>query len=200
MAGQASDDVFKQVVDNFAQRTRDYAQGIASRLGTPFNSTQLSDDQAVRFWNYSPKYGTPEAADQAYHTNVAQGMPPGQALDDAYPMRKLLYQQGTDLSDHIDSATRLQALAAKDAGTEPAIHPPSSTMVTLAGLQAQGSPQGMQGPPPAPPQPPPGPPAMGPVQGAPMSPPPQPMPSPMAQPAMPGPGPMMMPPMPAGPM
>ena len=191
MAGQSSDDIFKQVVDNFAQRTRDYASGIASRLGSPFDATQLSNDQAVQFWNFSPKYGSPQAADQAYHQNVAQGMPPGQALDDAYPMRKMMYQQGTDLSDHIDAAQKLRDLSAKTNGTDVVEHPPTSTLVTMHALQPAPMPQNAAGPAPGLPSPvaggaapgpatapgaapaalppqPPGPPAMGPVPNAPM--------------------------------
>src|SRR5215472_19197101 len=99
MAGQTSQDLLAQTVDSFAQRIQDYASGIANRLGSPLSGQQLSKDDVVARWNFSP-LGSTDAADAAYHQLVAQGSSPGQALSQVYPMRQLL-MQGADINDSI---------------------------------------------------------------------------------------------------
>src|SRR5215471_16344325 len=106
MAGQSSQDVLAQTVDGFASRVQQYAEGIAGRLGSPLSGTQLTRDQVVQRWNFSP-LGSTEAADAAYHQLVAQGTSPGQALQQVYPMRLLLYQ-GADLKEAIANAQKIQ--------------------------------------------------------------------------------------------
>jgi len=177
MAGQSSQDVLSQTVDAFATRVQQYAEGIAGRLGQPLSGTQLSKDEAVARWNFSP-LGSTQAADARYHQLVGQGTPPGQALDQVYPMRNLLIR-GSDLQDSISTAKQIQGWAAEAAGTKPPEPFQGSTMPLMlaiqrnAQLQQQAAPQPL----PAPPMP---------VQNA--------------LPAAPGPPPQTPPPMPAAPM
>lgn len=117
MAGQSSQDVLQQTVDSFAQRIGDYAQGIASRLGQPLSGQQLTKDEAVQRWNFSP-LGDTQTADAAYHQLVATGTAPGQALNQVYPMRQLL-MQGADVNDSIAKAKQLAGWAAEAAGSPP---------------------------------------------------------------------------------
>jgi hypothetical protein len=103
LAGQSNTDYLQQTVDGFVQRVGDLASGIASRLGSqPMSGTQLSRDEAVQRWNYTP-LGSTQDADAAYHQLVMQGTPPGQALNQVYPMRSMLYQSA-DLKGAIDAA------------------------------------------------------------------------------------------------
>jgi len=126
MAGEASGDVLQQTVDSFAQRVSDYASGIASRLGSPLSGQQLTQDEAVQRWNFSP-LGSTDAADAAYHQLVAQGQAPGQALNQVYPMRQLL-MQGADINDSIAKAKQLAGWAADATGTKPPEQPEGSTL------------------------------------------------------------------------
>ena len=134
MAGQSSQDILQQTVDSFAQRVSDYADGIAGRLGQPLSGQQLSKDDVVARWNFSP-LGSTDAADAQYHQLVAAGTPPGQALSQVYPMRQMLYQ-GADLKDAIANAQKIQGWAADAAGTDPPPKFEGSTL-PLAMLQAQ---------------------------------------------------------------
>jgi hypothetical protein len=119
MAGQSNADYLSQAVDGFASRVGEFADGIAGRLGgQPMSGTQLSKDEAVQRWNFSP-LGSTDQADAAYHQLVMQGTPPGQALNQVYPMRSMLYQSA-DLQDAISTAKQIQGWAADAAGTEPA--------------------------------------------------------------------------------
>ena len=133
MAGQSSQDVLQQTVDSFAQRIQDYSQGIANRLGQPLSGQQLSQDEVVQRWNFSP-LGSTQAADAQYHQLVAQGTPPGQALQQVYPMRQLLLQ-GADLNDSIARAKQISGWAA-DAAGEPPPKPFEGSTMPLA-LQQQ---------------------------------------------------------------
>ena len=166
MPGSAGgQDVLQQTVDAFAQRVNDYASGIASRLGSPLSGQQLSKDDVVQRWNFSP-LGSTEAADAAYHQLVAQGTPPGQALSQVYPMRSTLYQ-GADLKEAIANAQKIQGWAhdALYPGTEP---PPPFQGSTLPLAFAQQ--QQLTSPPPPPPPPMPSPvigPALPPLPQAP---------------------------------
>jgi len=117
MAGQSSQDILQQTVDSFATRVNDYATGIANRLGQPMSGQQLSKDDVVQRWNFSP-LGSTQAADAAYHQLVASGTPPGQALAQVYPMRAMLYQ-GADIKEAIANAQKIQGWAHDAAGTEP---------------------------------------------------------------------------------
>jgi hypothetical protein len=118
MAGQSNADYLSQAVDGFASRVGEFADGIAGRLGgQPMSGTQLSKDEAVQRWNFSP-LGSTDQADAAYHQLVMQGTPPGQALNQVYPMRSMLYQ-GADLQDAISTAKQIQGWAAEAAGQEP---------------------------------------------------------------------------------
>lgn len=182
MAGQSSQDLFAQAVDLFSQRVNDYASGIAQRLGQPMSGSQLSKDQVLDRWNFSP-LGDPQVADQQYHQLVAQGMPPGQALDATYPFRKMLFS-GPDLKSQIDTANQIAGWAADAAGTQPPepnpqqspILQPAQTMLNQAPQQLP-TPPPMAGPPPGigpgpasgPPLPV-GPPAPGPFPGPPVTP------------------------------
>lgn len=168
MAGQSNADYLSQTVDGFASRVGELADGIASRLGgQPMSGTQLSKEQAVQRWNYTP-LGSTDQADAAYHQLVMQGTPPGQALDQVYPMRSMLYQSA-DLQDAISTAKQIQGWAADASGQEPA--PPAfdgSSLHAQLDLQKLASmqPPAAQAPLPAPPA---GPPAgaapMPPVPG-----------------------------------
>ena len=175
MAGQSSGDLMQQTVDSFAQRVNDYASGIAGRLGSPLSGTQLSKDEVVQRWNYSP-LGSTQAADAQYHQLVAGGTAPGQALDQVYPFRSMLYR-GPDVNSAISTAKKIQGWAADASGTEPAETPKTSTLPMLMAMQGPGAQQpGPPMPPPPPPMPtsaPPGPPAMPPAppMGAPPMPP-----------------------------
>jgi len=148
MAGQSSQDVLQQTVDSFATRVTQYADGIAGRLGQPLSGTQLSRDEVVQRWNFSP-LGSTQAADAQYHQLVAQGTPPGQALDQVYPMRSMLYQSA-DLRSAIDTAKQIQGWAHAAAGTEPPPPFEGSTMpIHLANMrnaQMQQSPPAPVGP------------------------------------------------------
>jgi hypothetical protein len=193
MAGQSSQDVLQQTVNGFASKVSEYADGIAGRLGQPMSGTQLSKDDAVQRWNFSP-LGSTQAADAMYHQMVAQGMPPGKALDQVYPMRSMLYR-GADVQDAISNARQIAGWAADATGQPAPEEPKSSTLVHQMLMQP---PVSQQGPPPMPPPvmpppmagPGPGPAAPGAIAG-PVMPPPAPMPMPM-----PGPAPMMPPPPP----
>ena len=136
MAGQSSQDVLKQTVDGFAAKIQEYADGIASRLGSPLSGQQLTQDEAVQRWNFSP-LGTTEAADAAYHQLVATGTPPGQALGQVYPMRQLLIQ-GADLNDSIARAKQISGWAAKAAG-EPEPEPFQGSTMPLALMQQRAA-------------------------------------------------------------
>lgn len=116
MPGQASSDLFSQAVDLFAQRVSDYADGIAQRLGQPMSGQQLNKDQVLERWNFSP-VGDQQQADAQYHTLVAQGMAPGQALDQVYPMRKMLFT-GPDLNAQIQTAQQIASWDAAAKGTD----------------------------------------------------------------------------------
>ena len=149
MAGQSNGDVLQQTVDGFAARIDDYASGIANRLGSPLSGQQLSQDQAVQRWNFSP-LGDTQTADATYHQLVAQGTPPGQALNQVYPMRQMLLQ-GADLNDSIAKAKQIAGWAAKSTG-EPAPEPFQGSTLPMTIMQQSAAP-----PPPesvAPPSPP----------------------------------------------
>jgi hypothetical protein len=137
MAGQSSQDLFKQVVDGVTSKVDEYAQGIANRLGSPLSGQQLTQDQAVQRWNFSP-LGSTDQADAAYHQLVAQGTPPGQALSQVYPMRQLLLQ-GQDLDASIARAKQIAGWAADASGTKPAEPFEGSTMPLALMQQAQQS-------------------------------------------------------------
>lgn len=180
MAGQSSQDVLQQAVDSFAKRVDEYASGIAGRLGSPLSGQQLSQDEVVQRWNFSP-LGSTDAADAQYHQLVAQGAPPGQALSQVYPMRSALYQ-GADLKEAISNAQKIQGWAHDAAGTEP---PPAFEGSTLPLALAQKHLASLAAPGTAPPSPMPGPavgPALPPLPQAPPGPPPA-MPGPMPGPA-----------------
>jgi len=174
MAGQTSQDLLAQTVDSFAQRIQDYASGIANRLGSPLSGQQLSKDDVVARWNFSP-LGSTDAADAAYHQLVAQGSSPGQALSQVYPMRQMLYQ-GADLKEAIANAQKIQGWSHEAAGTEP---PPKFEGSTLPLSLAQKHLAEAAAPPPMPA------PAVGPAlpplpQAAPPGAPPMPMPGPVS--------------------
>jgi hypothetical protein len=144
VAGQSSQDVLQQTVDGFAKRVTEYADGIAGRLGQPLSGTQLSKDDAIARWNFSP-LGSPALADQAYHQLVASGTPPGQALDQVYPMRSMLYR-GPDLRSAIDTAKQIQGWAADASGQHVPEPPQGSTLVQhlLNQTGPQAAPEGPQ--------------------------------------------------------
>jgi hypothetical protein len=148
VAGQSSQDVLKQTVDGFAARVQQYADGIANRLGQPMSGTELSKDEAVARWNFTP-LGSTAAADAAYHQKVAQGMLPGQALEQVYPMRSQLFAGGASVQDKIQTAKQIQGWAAEASG-QPVPEPyQGSTLPQALATQrlAQAAPQA---PPPMP--------------------------------------------------
>jgi hypothetical protein len=153
VAGQSSQDVLKQTVDGFAARVQQYADGIANRLGQPMSGTELSKDEAVARWNFTP-LGSTAAADAAYHQKVAQGMPPGQALEQVYPMRSQLFAGGASVQDKIQTAKQIQGWAAEASGQQVPEQPKESTLPMLMAAQraAQGPPQALPSAP-APPSP-----------------------------------------------
>jgi hypothetical protein len=168
MAGQSSQDLFKQIVDGVASKVDEYATGIAGRLGSPLSGTQLTQDQAVQRWNFSP-LGDTSTADNAYHQLVAQGTPPGQALNQVYPMRQMLIQ-GADVNDSIARAKQIAGWAA-DASGQPPPEPLEGSTLPLALVQTQrAAASALPAPPPAP-------------VGPPLAPPPS--PAPVAGPALP---------------
>jgi hypothetical protein len=135
MAGQSNSDALSQTVDAFAQKIQDYASGIASRLGgQPLSGQQLSKEDVVARWNYTP-LGDTAAADAQYHQLVAQGTPPGQALNQVYPMRSLLFSGGADLNDSIAIAKQIAGWAADATGTDVASPPQGSTLPLLMAAQ-----------------------------------------------------------------
>lgn len=186
MAGQSSQDVLQQTVDSFASRVSDYAQGIAQRLGQPLSGQQLTQDEAVQRWNFSP-LGSTQAADAQYHQLVATGTPPGQALQQVYPMRQMLIQ-GSDIQDSIARAKQIAGWAA-DANGEPPPEPFQGSTLPLALAQQQMA-QQQQPPGPLPGMPPPLPAGAGPPPGIGPAPAPG-LPLPVASPA---PGPLPGPP------
>ena len=185
MAGQSSQDVLQQTVSGFAAKVSEYADGIAGRLGQPLSGTQLSKEDAVQRWNFSP-LGSTAAADATYHQLVAQGTAPGQALNQVYPMRSMLFR-GADVQDAISNARQIAGWAADSTGqpapeepkqstllmqmvnqnaAPPAPMPPPMPGAGLPPMPPQGAPVGMPGPMPPPPGPMPGPPpAMPPAPG-----------------------------------
>jgi hypothetical protein len=184
--GSSSQDLLAQTVDSFASRVQDYASGIANRLGSPLSGQQLSKDDVVARWNFSP-LGSSEAADAQYHQLVAQGTPPGQALQQVYPMRQMLYQ-GADLKEAIANAQKIQGWSHEAAGTEP---PPKFEGSTLPLSLAQQHLASMNAPPPPAMPAPPGP-AVGPaLPPLPQAPGVGGQPPPMAGPLPPGPPPPM---------
>lgn len=151
MAGQANTDLFQQAVDLFAQRVADYADGIAQRLGTPMSGQQLTRDQVLQRWSYTP-LGDQATADAAYHQMVAQGMPPGQALDQTYPFRKMLFA-GPDLKSQIATAQQIAGWHADASGTEPPQPNPQQSPILQPAQPAPAPPMPALGPgmPPNPP-------------------------------------------------
>ena len=174
MAGQSSSDLLTQTVDAFSQRVQEYASGIAGRLGSPADGQQLSQDEVVQRWNFSP-LGSTDAADAAYHQLVAQGQPPGQALAQVYPMRQMLYQ-GADLKEAIANAQKIAGWSA-DATGQPAPKPFEGSTLPLSLLQ-QAQQRATVSPPVAPS------PLVAPTGGAPL-------PAPPAGPQPPPPGPVI---------
>jgi hypothetical protein len=182
MPGTAgSSDILQQTVDSFAQRVQDYASGIAGRLGSPLSGQQLSQSDVVQRWNFSP-LGSTDAADAAYQQLVAGGTPPGQALNQVYPMRSMLYQ-GADLKEAIANATKIAGWAA-DASGKPAPEPFQGSTLPLALAQKQLASMAAPGTPPVSPLPAqavgpalPPPPQAPPVGAPPMPPPPGPIPA-----------------------
>jgi hypothetical protein len=170
VAGQASQDVLQRTVDAFAQRVNEYAQGIAGRLGQPQSGTELSKDEAVARWNYTP-LGSQQAADAQYHQLVSGGMPPGQALDQVYPMRGSLFRGAQDVNASISTAKQVQGWAAEASG-QPAVETPQTSTLPML-MAAQRNAQAAV-PRPALPQPAAPPPAALPPQAAPASMPPPP--------------------------
>jgi hypothetical protein len=126
MAGGASENVLQQTVDSFASRVNDYAQGIAGRLGQPLSGVQLSPEDAVARWNFSP-LGDTASADAQYFALTLQGMPPGQALAQVYPMRSGLFAD-PDINASIAKANQVAGWAAKASGQPPPEPFPSSTL------------------------------------------------------------------------
>ena len=175
MAGQSSQDLLSQTVDTFASRVGEYAQGIANRLGSPLSGQQLSKDDVIQRWNFSP-LGSTDAADAAYHQMVATGTPPGQALNQVYPMRTMLYQ-GADLKEAISNAQKIAGWAADAAGTEPPKPFEGSTMPLALAQQQLARMAAPGGSPPSP--------LPGPVVGPALP------PLPQGPPPMPGPIPAM---------
>lgn len=169
--------LLEQATQLFTQRVQQYAQGMAEHLGGPLSGVQLTQDEAVQRWNYTP-LGNTDQADQQYYNLLQQGMQPGQALDQVYPMRKPLLQ-GPDLPSIISKAQQIAGWAADATGQS---QPPQYQGNTLPLLQMQ------QRPPPPPPMP-------MPLQAQ-----PGPMPPPPAPPGMaPAVSPLPAPPLPAAP-
>lgn len=114
MAGQSNQDLVRAVVDRFSQRATEYAQGMAQRLGAPLSGTELSKDEVVARWNFSP-FPNPGAQ---YQMLTMQGMSPGQALDQVHPYRSQLYSTAATLSDQISTAQKIKGWA-DDAAQQP---------------------------------------------------------------------------------
>jgi hypothetical protein len=131
----APQNLLEQATSLFANRVQDYARGMAQYLGSPLSGVQLSQDEAVQRWNYTPLAST-DAADQQYYDLLQQGMQPGQALDQVYPMRKQL-MSGPDLQSVIDKARQLAGWSADTTGQSP---PAPYDQSTLPLLQQQQRP------------------------------------------------------------
>lgn len=213
----ASENILSQTVDGFAAKVDEYAQGIANRLGTPLSGVQLSPEDAVARWNFSP-LGSTVSADAQYFALTMQGMPPGQALAQVYPMRSQLIA-GQDINDSIQKATQIAKWAAEQTGQPPPEPQPKTSTLPDAILQQHFAQQQAPVPPsqpapapvpaPAPTSPPLGAGAPGPIGPgvtppapvptmAPPAAPPVALPAPAAQPPM-GPGPAPMPALGPGP-
>lgn len=100
-----SQDITRQVVDRFKQRSREYAQGIASRVGPPANAHKLSTDEIVRMWNFT----TQQDPHLAYQMLIANGVTPQQALDQVHPNRSALYRAPT-LKERVRKAEQIKKL------------------------------------------------------------------------------------------
>lgn len=148
MPGQANSDLFQQAVDLFVSRVSDYADGIAQRLGQPMSGQQLNKDQVLERWNFSP-LGDTQQADAQYHQMVASGMPPGQALDQVYPYRKMLLS-GPDLKSQIDTANQIAQWNADANGTQPPQPNPQQSPILQQPQQPPMLPPPPAGPPPGP--------------------------------------------------
>jgi len=144
MPGNGPQNMLEDVTKTFAGRVQDYARGMAQHLGGPLSGRELSQDEAVQRWNYTP-LGNSQLADQHYYDLLQQGLQPGQALDQVYPLRKQL-MQGPDIESIVGKAKQLADWSAQATGQAP---PPPYTQNTLPLLHLQ------QQPPPMPPQPPP---------------------------------------------
>jgi len=141
MPGNGPQNLLEDATKTFATRVQDYARGMAQHLGGPLSGHELSQDEAVQRWNYTP-LGNPALADQHYYDLLQQGMQPGQALDQVYPMRKQL-MSGPDLESIVARAKQLADWSSQTTGQS---QPPPYTQNTLPLLHAQ------QQPPPMPPQ------------------------------------------------
>ena len=172
---QPGQDLFQQAIDLFSQRVDDYASGIAQRLGQPLSGSELSQQQVLERWNYTP-LGDPAMADMQYHRLVAGGMPPGQALDQVYPMRKMLIS-GPDLDSQIKTAQQIAGWDAAAKG-QPKPEKPDPAQLPVAHWAMS-----MLPPPPSPPVVGPGPGALALGPGGPAITPPGPLPGPPVSPA-----------------
>jgi len=170
MPGTGTQNMLEQATDLFAQRVQDYAKGMAQHIGGPLSGHDLTQDEAVQRWNFTP-LGSTQLADQHYYDLLQQGAQPGQALDQVYPMRKQLLN-GPDLSSIIDKAKQIADWSAQATGIP---QPPAYQGNTMPLLHLQ------QQPPPAPPAP--AAPMPQPAAGTPM----------MGPPGIPGPPPSGMP-------
>lgn len=108
-----SHDISRQVIDRFKDRSRQYAQGIAARVGPPANAHKLTNDEIVQLWNYT----TQANPALAYQMLVAQGMPPGQALDQIHPNRSKLFRAPT-LKERIARAEQIRQLVENHAAEQ----------------------------------------------------------------------------------
>lgn len=106
MAGQQTQDLTRQTVDRFKARAKEYAQGIAQRMGAPASGVKLDNETMVRLWNFSPH---PDPA-AAFMQLKAQGMSDGQALDQTHPYRRKLFQAPT-VKEQVQKAEQLKAMA-----------------------------------------------------------------------------------------
>lgn len=77
----------ERVVQCYGERVREVAKQMAERIGQPLGTTQLSRDEQVRLWLHrAPGIDLPAL--------LAQGVPPAQAVDAAYPYRMKLIGKG----------------------------------------------------------------------------------------------------------
>lgn len=105
----------QRVAENFRQRADSVAQHIASRLGTPSDSTSITLEKQIEMWKFKvdhdPETGQPINAQDLMN----QGMPIEQVVDKVFPYRsKMVNFQRPNPQDRVQFAEKMNKLAYPD--------------------------------------------------------------------------------------